>query len=464
MSGLLIATVSAIIVGGFNYAQNLASYENPLAPTEQVKNDTFRREENRSINESALLRGMALFWQVFEPSSNISVMHPVTNFGLKTMENIVNSEMEGLETHFVNRFKKATQWVGKVKLSEDYTSFGFFPFSLFFIGGLVTIYRIIIYKKRELVPLMLIFFSVFMFFIFFPIARAWSVHQYRYAVLLTPFMSIIAVFAFQTLWQSISGFGGIVPIGFLITLVVTHQAYMSTYVALKSRNHGWHAVLKSRAMPNYVHYWRDIEKLVDNFNDRSYKMGLLVGKGFWTSLFFRSGQNHKITYLPPNPPDDIDEKFFHDNDIEVMISQNLSGIELKGRFNLYQSNIKVLAAIVPEFINPELKPWVSKKGRWRDLWTPPEGSFQIGNWDKDSIQINMINPVPFERNVVLRSKKETLKILLPKNQTSAQLVDLKVNPDDEISWEISPVYEPYDYSDTTDTRQLGIRLKVLDAG
>ena len=76
----------------------------------------------------------------------------------------------------------------------------------------------------------------------------------------------------------------------------------------------------------------------------------------------------------------------------------------------------------------------------------------------------MINPVPFERNVVLRSKKETLKILLPKNQTSAQLVDLKVNPDDEISWEISPVYEPYDYSDTTDTRQLGIRLKVLDAG
>ena len=459
--GLFVAVVVAIIIGGFNYTLNLIEYENPLAPKKSVSSNIFIKEPGLSNKESTILRASALFWQIFEPSSNLGLFHPLTNTLFQSIENRIVKNIEGWKAPFVRRFKKAAIWLRKVKLSEDYLSFGFLPFFLTVVGGLTGIFVAIRSKDVVAAQVTFMFFSVLLYMLFFPYVRAWSVHQYRYAVMLTPLMSVISIFGFYYVFQHFNFFAIRWSVIVVLLMVLICQGYMSFLISLKSRNHGWRAVCKLRSVPNYHFYWRDTNTLVERFSDRSYKIGLLVSKGPWSALFFRRQPRHKITYLSENPPKYIDENYFAKNDIEVMISQNLSGIKLSGQFNLYQCHYGSLLAIVPQSVNPDLQPWISKKGRWRDLWTKPEGSFQIGNWDKQFIKLLLNNPAPFKRNIILSTSKEKQEFTLPPNQKTSKLTKLKVKANDEISWKISPIYKPWKYSNTLDSRQLGIKLKPL---
>ncbi len=455
VSGLLLAVVAMVGIGGFNYAQNLLTYKNILAPSEKVVFETFPKHTNRSMSESVLIRAMALFWQVFDPSSNIPILHPITNAGLKNMEKQIRSRMEGLKSPYVKRFDKATRWIGSQKLNEDYMTFGFLSLLLFGLGGMTAGFNMLRFRDSKAIPVLLIAISVIVYFIFFPIVRGWSVHQYRYAVILTPFMSIVSLYFFQNVFYALTISSLKAVVATIIFVVLLGQTYMAFYISFNSLNHGWNAILRFKKRPNY-YYLSEMNKLLKKFEDKQYKIGLLVGKGPWTSVFYRRPLHHHITYLNLPLPKTIDFDYFIKNNIDVMVIQHWSGVRLKGDYNVYQTK-QNLAAIMPCNKSENCHPWISHKDMFDDRWLASEGSFQLGNWPKSIFDWKLSNPTPLQRKIILSSSLDIKEIDISADQSDFFNASLKIAENDTIEWKIIPSYIPKKHMDSKDERKLGLK-------
>jgi hypothetical protein len=465
--GIGITIILIFVLGGFNYFQNLISYDNLFGPSKQVsslqgKNPVHKYEQGKpslKTSEFISLKCSAYLWQIFEPSSNLYVIHPVTNSILNLLENNIEQKMEGLKSPFVGMFRRANRWVRAVKLNEDYMSFGFLPFLLAFVGGLTGVLVIIRSKRMIGRQITFIFFAVLLYFIFFCYIAGWTVHRYRYAVLLSPFLSILSIYFFQH-FHSHNVRGKNLFLISVTGIILLYQAYMSYFISMNSLNHGWKAVLDLDKVPNYHFYWKDVDSLLEHFNDRAYRMGLFISKGTWSAQYFRNNPKHHCYYISSDKSISIGEDYFPDNCLDVVISQNLSSVKLCGDFNIYHSYRGTVVGIVPGIFEDELHPWIVEKDIWRDGWCKITGSLPIGNWKKSYFELFLCNPTPIQRSVVLSTGKDARELILQPHQTDYQRVKLQVNPNDTITWKVTPTFKPWKYANTKETRCLGVKFKI----
>ena len=460
--GASLAICLIVLCGSFNYIQNFIAFDNPFAPIKEIKGNVFLHKKTISKKKSVskmngtLLKGEALLWQIFEPSSNLKLVHPLSNSLASILEKDLRKRSVGLKSYFVNRYKVATVWVRSAHYSEDYASFGLVPFFLFLLGGGLAFYRGLVRHDKKGQVLLLLFLSVLCYFLFYPYVRAWSLHQYRYAVLLTPFISLIAIYCFEGIrW---------VALRTLVLPVLLYQIVMSWMFATQGQNHGWKAMIKNGTYANnYAHYWQDTESLIQQLTGTTKRVGLYLGKGPWIAQLFDRKVFDHVEYITDSPsPLFIDKQFLMENQYDAVILQNPKDIAVGDGVNIIYSKKKSLYAVQKITAEYKQKPWLLSGDIYGDGWTKPTGQFRAGNWPSNSLTIRLRNPVDTPRSITLTSSIEEYVLTLEAKQNTFQDVMIKVNERDTVKWKVNPVYYPWKQGNDTETRALGILMRLPD--
>ena len=108
------------------------------------------------------------------------------------------------------------------------------------------------------------------------------------------------------------------------------------------------------------------------------------------------------------------------------------------------------------------KPWLLSGDIYGDGWTKPTGQFRAGNWPSNSLTIRLRNPVDTPRSITLTSSIEEYVLTLEAKQNTFQDVMIKVNERDTVKWKVNPVYYPWKQGNDTETRALGILMRLPD--
>ncbi len=467
--GILLVASFTVLLGGFVYGQNIVRYQNFLGPTEVVESiDVSRapvvrkagvgqKREKMDKISFVYLRAQAYLWQIFEPSSNLAVIRPLTDKGFDFLEQDIYRTNKTLKASFVSMFRSAASWLRSSRLSEDYVSFGFVAFSFLLLGGGLAILRSFLVRDAQSIAVAIIFVSVVLYMMFFCWIVGWTVHRYRYAVLVTPFIAITVMYILATF--SATNIKSLRY--FTITLtcaVVLYQAMMALNVASNGRSHGWFAFRFPHKVYSYVFYWRDARHLTDNLPEKVHRLGLVLAKGSWKSMFYRTGRDISSYTIPVQGDVHATHTFLERRNVDALIAKNLSSISVEDSFNLLPSLTNTYQALIPVKKNADRSAWIIPNGSWSDGWVKLRGAVRVGNWKSDILSLEICNPAPVDEKIFFRSSVKDYEILVTGN-SECEKVDISVNANDYISWHVDPGYHPWKNPGTKEVRSLGVKIK-----
>lgn len=467
VKGLVLLAVFMSLSGGFVYGQNFVRYGNFLGPSNVVSSISDSRDPvvkeagvRKKMSKSAFvyLRAKAYLWQVFEPNSNHPAIRSVTNAGFTFVEEGIFQSNKNLQSSFVAMFKAATSWLREAnRLSEDYASFGVVPFILLFLGGTLAVVRSLLVRDSQSIAVGAMFGAVVLYMLFFCWIVGWTVHRYRYAVLVTPLIAVTGMY----LLQSISVFSNRFIKGIATTvvlLVVVYQMAMSIHVSGYSRAHGWFAFRFPEKVYSYIFYWHDARHLTDSLPDNVHRLGLVLAKGSWKSMFYRTGREIQSFIIPVEHTVDATYTFLNTNHFDALITKKLSSIRIEDHFNLIPSLINTYQALIPEAVEEKRIPWLIPNGSWSDGWVKLKGEVRVGNWKSDFLSLELCNPAPVNEKIIMKSSMKSMEIELEAN-SECEKINIPVNDNDFISWRVTPGYHPWKESGAKEIRSLGVVIK-----
>ncbi len=466
VNGTALLVLFMVLMGGFVYGQNYVRYGNFLGPgivvasihdsrEPVVKKDGVRKPMSRIA--FAALRGQAYFWQIFEPSSNLSAIRPLTELGFNYLENDIYETNATLKSSFVAMFKTASSWLRSSRLSEDYVSFGAVAFLLMLSGGIFALGRSLFCRDSQSIAVAILFVSVLLYMLFFCWIVGWTVHRYRYAVLVTPFLAVIGMY-FLSVCSVVSR-----RYGYFLTLtasvsVVLYQITMSVNVANNSRAHGWFSFRFPEKVYSYVYYWRDARYLTDLLPENVQRLGLILSKGSWKSMFYRTGRDIKSYTIPVKGTINVTHKFLREKKVDALITKKLSSVAIDDSFNLLSSLRNTYQALIPAGNTKDQQAWIVPNGSWSDGWVKLRGEVRIGNWKSGVFSVQLCNPAPVDEIISMKSSDYHYENVIMAN-SECEKVDIPVNDNDLISWRIQPGYHPWKEKGATEVRSLGIKMK-----
>lgn len=464
--GMLLLVTFTVLSGGFVYGQNAVRYKNFLGPSLVVKSIDVSRapvvktdgvKQKMSKTSFVYLRAQAYLWQIFEPSSNLTAIRPLTDRGFELLESEIYKTNKTLKASFVSMFRAAASWLRSSRLSEDYVSFGAVAFSLLLIGGFFALGRSLAFRDSQSIAAAIVFISVILYMLFFCWIVGWTVHRYRYAALVTPFLAIIGMY-FLSAWSGTSTklfrYFAFITTG----VVLIYQVAMALNVATNSRSHGWFAFRFPEKVHSYVFYWRDAKHLTDKLPEQIHRLGLVLSKGSWKSMFYRTGRDIVSYSIPVNGAIYANHAFLEEKNVDALITKKLSSISIEDSFNLLPSLVNTYQALIPVKIKANRSPWIISNGTWSDGWVKLRGSVRVGNWKSDMLLLEMCNPAPVDENIILKSSVKRYEILLKAN-SECEKIAIPVNGNDRISWRVTPGYHPWKNQGTKEVRSLGVKIK-----
>jgi hypothetical protein len=465
LKGTLLLSLFTVLFGGFVYAQNLVHYKNFLGPSNVVASISDSRDpvvkkdgikQKMSKSSFVYLRAQAYVWQIFEPSSNLSVIRPLTDKGFDHIEEEIYKTNRNLKSSFVAMFKTAASWLRAEQLSEDYVSFGVVVFFLLLLGGATALSRSLLIRDSKSLAVSVLFVAVLLYMLFFAWIVGWTVHRYRYAVLVTPFLAIIAMYFLSLLAGMRKPLGQLFSL--ITVIIVGYQIVMAINVANNSRAHGWLAFRSPDKVYSYVFFWRDVRHLTDSLPDDVRTLGLVLAKGAWKSMFYRTGRDITSYTVIANGDIKATYAFLKDRNYDALITQKLSSISIEDHFNLLPSLINTYQALVPAMTPEDRVPWIMPNGYWSDGWVKLRGEVRIGNWPARILSLQLCNPAPVDEHIILKSSSKRYEIVLQAN-SECENIEISVNDNDFVSWRIDPGYHPWKTAGATETRSLGIQMK-----
>lgn len=450
VKGTVLATSLMLLLAGFNYAQNLARYDNPFAPADSV------HEAHSSLTTSRLhytfVNGCAYLWQIFEPNSNLPILRPLTDSVLGHLQSFLlaleNPHFKG----FLQRFQSATRWIPSYGLNEDFASFGFLVFFLGIIGGLLSIVFSFKSRQNDTIGIAAILASTLLFLVVFCSLQSWTIHKYRYFVLLGPFISVLSIFAIMNFRMSGQNI--------LLILFLSSQFFMAGHVAFHSRTHGLWAMMRPQSVPNYV-LWNETISLIKKLGDKSLKVSIALQQNSWLAPYFRSPAQHHITFVPLSELSEYQdvEAFLRANKYDFLITDPKI-IGHFGRVRSYTSarwsRIAFRILNIDEIANPVI---TGMKGLFSDGWTSLTASIGLTNSLGGNFSLKLWNPTPFERQIVLKSSIE--KKYLTLKPGGSESFPIKVSETDIVTIHVSPAFVPAEtVPNSPDRRTLGVRLEL----
>ena len=451
LKGVGVAAILALLVAGFSYAQNYMSYGNPFAPVDLV--ERVHSSFSTSRLHSGFLNDMAYIWQVFEPNSNVPALRPLTDRMFKRLQGFLLALQDPHFPAFPRRFQFATQWI-QSGLSEDYASFGFPVFFLAMGGGLVSVALLFKSRHTETIGIAAIFVSTVLFLAVFVVLQAWTVHQYRYFILLAPFLSVLSMFALVKLRMKGQEI--------MLLLFLSGQVFMAGHVAIHSRHHGLSAMMNPQAAPNYA-LWDEPTSLMRKTGSKRFHIAIVRGRwDDWLAPYFRSSSNHHISPVPLSTLRQYGtaEAFLAANRYDLLITDPETVVGRLGRVRSYfstkHSRMGVRLTDVNETPNPVVLPLT---GLYSDGWTALSTSLGAENWIDGTVVLQLRNPTPFLRRIIISSAFETKQLTLTPQQREA--VTIHGDLVDTIRLEVSPAFVPAEVShQSNDRRALGVQLDL----
>ncbi len=469
IKGILLLVSFVVLSGSFVYGQNVARYQNFLGPSEVVESiDVSRaplikkagvgqKRQKMSKISFVYLRAQTYLWQIFEPSSNLKVIRPVTDRGFDLLERNIDKTNKVLKASFVSMFRAAASWLRSSRLSEDYVSFGFVAFSLLLLGGFFAVGRSFAVRDAQSIAVSIMFVAVLLYMLFFCWIVGWTVHRYRYAILVTPFLAVIGMYLLSvwagTSIKSLRYFA----IAAACTVII-YQVAMALNVATNSRSHGWFAFRFPGKVHSYVFYWRDAKHLTDKLPEEIHRLGLVLSKGSWKSMFYRTGRDLASHTIPVKGEINASHAFLEGEKVDALITKKLSSVSIEDNFNLMSSKTNTYQALIPVKTDEERSAWIISSGLWSDGWVRLRGAVRVGNWKSDVLSLKICNPAPVDEKIVLKSSVEQHEIFLDAN-SECEKIDIPVNDNDYIRWRIEPGYHPWKNPGAKEIRSLGVKIK-----
>ena len=436
------AVLMIILLGGFTYGQNLMRYETPLGSKPAVKAikhqkaQLVRQDDGKKLEVEKgtlyLLKLKAMTWQLFEPSSNLSIIRPASDTLFESLEDNILDFNEHFKSPFVGMFKRAAAWFRVTRMSEDYLSFGMLTFLVFVCGGAVAAVTGGMRGGATSRYVLCMFLAVVLYLLFFPLVAGWTAHRYRYAVLVTPFIALVGTYGLYRL----AHFKALMsPIRLLAILVIFYQVSMSAAIASNTQSHGWTSLTELEKVNSYVFYWRDMEKLVDNGLHDGDRVGIYLSKGSWKSLFFRNRKNVTATYIKSDTTLVVDDTFCKKRGLDVLITKRLSGLDLKTRVEMVQSGQGTHQALRPVGDGKAAAPWILDDTGGRANFRRASGVLHVGNYHDDGLVINVCNMSTGTRNIMIESGSE-VKHMVSEPGGACTDMRLAVGVSDTVKWTI----------------------------
>ncbi len=464
--GILLLVSFFILLAGFVYGQNAVRYKNFLGPSEVVESIDVSRapvvrkaggRQKMSKASFVYLRAKAYLWQIFEPSSNLSVIRPLTDKGFDVLEQDIYKTNKMLKASFVSMFRSAASWLRSSRLSEDYVSFGFVIFSLFLLGGFFAIARTLFVRDSQSMAVSILFVSVLLYMMFFCWIVGWTVHRYRYAILVTPFLAVIGMYVLSV-WAGTSKKNLRYFTVTVACTIVIYQIAMALNVASNSRSHGWFAFRFPGKVYSYVFYWRDAKHLTDSLPEDIHRLGLVLAKGSWKSMFYRTGRDLSSYTIPVDDEIDASHAFLEEQNVDALITKKLSSVSIEDNFNLLPSLTNSYQALIPVKTDEERSSWIIPSGTWSDGWVRLRGAVRVGNWRSGVLSLTICNPAPVDETIVFKSSAKQYEMFLDANSECEKL-DIPVNDNDYIRWRIEPGYHPWKNPGAKEVRSLGVKIR-----
>jgi len=467
IKGMSILVCLVIMLGGFIYLQNQIRFSNFLGPTQVVasiqdsRQPLVRTESGKKPMKKqsfVYLRAKAYLWQIFEPSSNIKVLHPITNRIFNELEQEIKTTNKTVKSSFVGMFNQGASWLRSIRLSEDYVSFGSVSFLLLLSGGLLALFRSVFIRDFQSTAVVVTFVTVIFYMVFFCYLVGWTIHRFRYAVLLTPFIAVVSTYFLFILSSSIIR---VKYITFLIpTLFLVYQFAMSVNIAKNSRAHGWRSFWNPDRIYSYSFYWKDIRFLTDQLSGKSEKVGLFLSKGSWKSMFFRNGNNLKSYFIAGEDTVIANHELFERYNIDALVTKKLSSVRVDDSFQLMRSKRDTHHALVKYGSKDKSFPWVVKRGVWNDGWASTKGTVFIGNWDNEAFSFKLCNSTPISQNIYFKTSVIKKEIVLEPDD--CQEMRIEVGRQDYVRWSVDPGYYPWQHTDSADRRPLGFKISFAN--
>lgn len=468
IKGISLLITVFLLLGSFTYLQNQVRFGNFLGPTKVVASIQDSRQPlvrteagKKPMKRQSFvnLRAKAYLWQIFEPSSNLRVIQPITNRLFVGLEQDIKATNKNVKSSFVGMFNQGTSWLRSVKMSEDYVSFGSVSFILLLAGGLLALYRTVFTRDFQSVAVFVVFVAVLLYMVFFCYYVGWTVHRFRYAVLLTPFMAVVSTY-FLFIISSNSFFRISYLTLFISTVLLVYQFAMSVNVATNSRAHGWRSFWSPDRIYSYEFYWKDIRLLTEQLAGRSKRIGLFLSKGSWKSMFFRNGTNIKSFYIARENTLNANYDFFNHYNIDALVTKRLSSVRVDDSFKLVRSKRDTHQALIKTGLNIKNSSWSVKRGVWSDGWASTRGKVFIGNWDSEVFSFKVCNTTPITQNISFKTSVNNLKTVFKPDVCKEMKIE--VARQDYIKWSVNPGYYPWKQNDSADRRPLGFKISLPD--
>ncbi|MCP4297962.1 MAG: hypothetical protein GY786_20430, partial [Proteobacteria bacterium] len=130
-----------------------------------------------------------------------------------------------------------------------------------------------------------------------------------------------------------------------------------------------------------------------------------------------------------------DDLFFDQENIDVLISREFSGLVVNSDVKLVQSYRSSHQGLI-KVQKGETVPWQFKKGYGKDGWLAVKGKIYLGNWSEPTYDLQLCNYSAQRRNIEIVSKVETQKLLLHE-KNDCQIMSIAVERYDRINWKIT---------------------------
>lgn len=443
--GAASALVPALLLCGFNFAQNLDSYGNLFGPARFVGAMQGGVAEARTSSTGRNL--MRIAWQVLEPGSNPLVPEAIRAPLVEQLSTVFESDA------------KAPRWLEWSRrmidggLDEDHASFGLIWLLAVLSGGTLASVRALRRPNRREFLGVAMFAAFVTYLIVFARFSTMHVHQFRYFTAAVPIGALAATAGLV----AVRGRFGRMVIGLLLASHLLNAAL----VGARSEYQGLSSLLEPRSS---IHYplWRERRALVESLGDSPLKIGLTPQFDGWVAPYLRTRPSHRYRVVPRKELAELASlsELFVRNDEDLLIAapgalERFALDDVAVRPFLYSEWAPQLA-IGPLGPGEQARPAiVSISGLLGDGWTNLRLRLELAAWSTGRLELRLRNPTALSRRVEVQSSVERQTFeLAPRAPFDLRVA---VAARDTVAIEIEPSFVPAERDpNSTDARRLGL--------
>lgn len=450
--GLALAAPLVVCLAAPPYLHTWHRYGSAMAPAATVA-DVHKDVSGGSRAYFASVNGLAYLWQIFEPDSNLPLLAPLWNYPFRAIGALLLRLPEHYEG-FHSWFVRMSGWLGYGP-HEDYASFGFPLLLVSALGGGVALADAVRRRRPGMIA-GFAFLSAVAFFGPFCLLQSWTVHKFRYFVLLTPILALSSVYGLRALPRRVGGTAALLFLGC--------QLAMALRVGIDGRDHGWRTLLEPERSHAYVAMTLD-RRLLERLGAQPRQIAIALPRDVRFAAYMRSAADHRIQLesLKELRRYRTLEGYLRYKGVECVLTDPRVARRRPGavRFDFPDEPgvaTRVLACLAPHGEMPQPVVFATR-GLFADGWTGLETVLRVEN-SRDGEGFELFNSTPLVRRIEIASSTGREELTL--QPMEKRTVRIAAASRGKVKLRVGPPFVPAEVDPSSpDTRKLGVQLRLF---